>query len=196
MFFRIKTLSDLLRITNEDKVRTTSVQQSFLTDYIVEIRRIISRKVGAPHPRGSGASKATSASSATMCPSKTPSSTRCPVHTLCTSCVWRASSTITRRSSAQGVHTKTQSVVRSSPAKRLMNHLASGNSDINLPRAAERAAKKLEQLTLRSAPTDEKRLQRLDDFDQVADVMNEVRGSEPAATRLRRPGLRGPEPRA
>jgi len=45
VFFRIKSLSDLLRITNEDKVRTSSVQQSFLTDYITEIRRIIGRKV-------------------------------------------------------------------------------------------------------------------------------------------------------
>lgn len=55
-----------------------------------------------------------------------------------------------------------------------MNHLASANSDINLPRAAERAAKKLEQLTLRSALTDEKRLQRLDDFEQVSGALNEV----------------------
>ena len=59
-----------------------------------------------------------------------------------------------------------------------MNHLASCNSDVNLPRAADKAAKKLEQLTLRSTPTDEKRLQRLDDFEGVVGVINEVRWSE------------------
>jgi len=52
--------------------------------------------------------------------------------------------------------------------------MANGNSDINLPRAAERAARNLELLKQRSTLTDEKRLQRFEGFENVASAIKDV----------------------
>ena len=44
--FKIRELSDLLRIANEDEIRISSMSHLFVKDYCAELENLVMRKVG------------------------------------------------------------------------------------------------------------------------------------------------------